>query len=114
MDKKQQSKIKKIIQDLCLFYGQKAQISFSLAEDFDESVTEINITVPDAAALLGSDGSNLLALQHLLRVIWYRQEQGAATRFLLDVNNYRSERREYLRELALDTANSGINSSSTP
>lgn len=104
MDKKQQTEVKKVIQGICSFYGQKPRVSFSLAPDFDSEVTEINIEVTDGSALIGSEGENLMALQHLLRVILHCKKGQFIPRFLLDVNNYRRERREYLRELAKETA----------
>ncbi len=104
MEKETQAKIKDIITGICSFYGQKPKVSFSTPEDLDDKTIEVNVEVSDGSALIGTDGNNLVALQHLIRVIWRRQTQYPSPRFLLDINGYRQERREYLRELAKETA----------
>lgn len=104
MEKSEQAKIKDIITGICFFYGQNPKIYFNENSSLGESAIEINIEVADGSDLIGSEGSNLVALQHLIRVIWRRQNRYNTPRFILDVNNYRKERREYLKSLALETA----------
>jgi len=104
MEKSEQAKIKEIIRGICFFYGQNPKISFNESNSLSENAIEINIEVADGSNLIGNEGSNLVALQHLIRVIWRRQNGYHSPRFILDVNNYRKERREYLKSLALETA----------
>lgn len=95
----------KILQDIAgklgYYLGQKARVDFSEPED--GALTRVNLTVPDPSWLVGDDGGNLIALQHLIRIL-FRKQAGVAVRFVLDINNYRLERQKYLSALALEMA----------
>lgn len=83
------------------YFGQKARVDFSEPED--GAPTRVNITVHDPSPLVGDDGGTLVALQHLIRIL-FRKKAGVAGDFVLDINNYRLERQKYLSTLALDMA----------
>src|SRR3989344_5121570 len=51
-----------------------------------------SIRTNDAALLIGEDGQNLLALNHLLRRVIERKIEGVEAKFLIDVNDYRLRR----------------------
>lgn len=95
----------KILRDLAIkigaYLGLKTKVDFS--DQGEDDITTVNLTVPDASLLIGDGGGTLIAWQHLLRIL-FRKRTGAAGNFVLDINNYRRERQEYLSALALDTA----------
>ena len=53
----------------------------------------------DSKFLIGQYGINLAALQHLLRIIIRKQARDRIT-FAVDVDNYRKNRLEYLKNIA--------------
>lgn len=81
--------------------GQRVKVDFSGPEE--SGPTKVNLTVTEAALLVGDDGGTLVALQHLIRIL-FRKQAGVAGDFVLDINNYRLERQKYLSALALDMA----------
>lgn len=68
----------------------------------------VNIISPEASFLIGQGGTNLFALQHLVRVLIAKKTEGKLKEFVLDVNDYQRHRLELLKELALDKANQVI------
>lgn len=58
----------------------------------------------EAGFLIGQGGENLAALQHLLRAIVNHKILGEMVNFSIDVNNYRANRLELLREMASELA----------
>ncbi|HEY4477165.1 MAG TPA: R3H domain-containing nucleic acid-binding protein, partial [Candidatus Paceibacterota bacterium] len=59
-----------------------------------------SIRTNDAALLIGEDGQNLLALNHLLRRVIERKIEGVEAKFLIDVNDYRRRRFDELKDQA--------------
>src|SRR3989344_1524014 len=59
-----------------------------------------SIRTNDAALLIGEDGQNLLALNHLLRRVVERKIEGGEAKFLIDVNDYRRRRFDELKDQA--------------
>lgn len=79
-----------------------------------ESLT-VSIITPEGGALIGQGGANLAALQHLLRLMVSKKMRIDDTaenenflpenkNFTLDVNNYRQDRIETLKDFILDKA----------
>lgn len=58
----------------------------------------------EAGFLIGQGGENLAALQHLARAIVNRRSAPDLVNFIIDVNDYRANRLELLKEMALDLA----------
>jgi len=73
----------------------------------DEDNILVNIQTEQAGFLIGQAGANLSALQHLARIL-VSKKNGQPIRFILDVNNYRKNRLELLRELAKDIAKQAL------
>jgi len=73
----------------------------------DENNILVNIQTEQAGFLIGQAGANLNALQHLARIL-VSKKNGQPIRFILDVNNYRKNRLELLRELAKDIAKQAL------
>lgn len=67
-----------------------------------ESLIRINIKNDQARYLIGRNGENLMALQHLLRAMTSRQL--AVGNFTIDINDYQRNRLDELKEVALSLA----------
>jgi spoIIIJ-associated protein len=97
-------KIKEIAENLVRKIAPEAQIGVLSPKD---STVAVEVRVDDAGALIGVNAETLLALQHILRAI-IKKSAGAEDEILyvdLDVNNYKKKRRDFLKELAVSTAN---------
>jgi len=68
--------------------------------------TRFNISLPEAGLLIGKDGENLKALQHLfpLMVMHAVGRDTVMGNLMVDVNNYQQEKESYLEALAKNTA----------
>ncbi len=66
----------------------------------------INILSPEAGFLIGQSGVNLLALQHLIKLI--AMKKAVFQNFVLDVNDYQKHNLAILQELALSKAKQAI------
>ncbi len=69
-----------------------------------------NATVAEAGFLIGQEGENLKALQHILAIM-VSKKSGEVIRpgdFSLDINNYRKEREDYLAAVAKNSAAEAI------
>jgi len=97
-------KIKKIVDDFLAKIAPEAEVNV-LAVD-DEAVA-IDVKVGDSQALIGQNAETLLAIQHLLRVILKKTIPGTG-RVDLDINNYQKVRKEYLKGLAVSSANNAV------
>ena len=94
-------KIKKITEDLIRKIAPEAEINVLSQKD---ATISIEAKVDDPQTLIGVNAETLMAIQHLLRVI-LRKTAGEACYIDLDINNFKKKRREYLKELAITTAN---------
>jgi len=70
----------------------------------------VEIRTPEGNLLIGQRGQSLNAFQYLARVL-LRKKLGQIVNFIVDVNNYRRKKEQYLEDLARDTA-SKVKSSS--
>ena len=93
--------LKKIILDVARHMGFDAEVY----ERQEEGRTVFNIKTRDAQLLIGKQGANLEALQHIVRIL-FRKETGSDDRFpfALDVDDYKDQRVLYLKELARKAA----------
>lgn len=74
-----------------------------ISHNNEEGNLVINIQVRNPSILIGQNGNNLSALEHLLRVIVARRiDQPSA--FMLDINHYRFQKIESLKALAQSIA----------
>jgi spoIIIJ-associated protein len=69
----------------------------------DDSVS-VNIACDEGGILIGQGGENLLALQHIIRLLVFKELGEEAKKFVIDVNGYRQGKVEMLRDMALDRA----------
>lgn len=80
--------------------------NFNLDFTEDEEMIKINLRLENAGFLIGTSGEHLRDLEHILRA--WLQRQNCDKRLLLDINNYRHGREEFLKELAKETAHKVI------
>lgn len=80
----------------------KIAADFSSAENSD--VVELNVVLDEPQILIGEKGQTLFEIQRLLRFILNKKLQKI---FYLnfDINDYKKQKTEYLKELARDLAN---------
>lgn len=90
------SVIKEKIVELLSVMGFVAQVF----ERVEEGRVVFNIKTPDAQLLIGKQGQNLEALQHLVYLILRKFPELERVSFALDVDDYKEKRVIYLKELA--------------
>lgn len=93
-------KIKEIIERLLRLMDFSGEIAI---DNRDEKFLRINIQSDEAAYLIGRSGETLKALQHISRTI-VDKELGAPVQFIVDINDYQSNRLELLKEMARNSA----------
>lgn len=71
-------------------------------ERAEEGRTVLNLKTPDAQILIGKQGANLEALQHIVRLLVRDQQERVP--FALDIDDYREKRQIYLKEIARKAA----------
>ena len=72
-------------------------------DSFDKDSVLANIQTNQAGYLIGQSGANLDALQFLARIMVNKKNE-ESIRFILDVNSYRKDRINFLRDLAQNIA----------
>ena len=65
----------------------------------EEQVVHFNITIEDPNLLIGQYGAHLQSLQHIARIL-VRRKVTEPIHFVIDVNEYKKRREEYLRQMA--------------
>ncbi len=95
--------IKKTIDDLLKVMEINGEVNI---ENSDDEIFA-NITTDQAGFLIGQEGFNLNAFQHLVRLL-VAKKNNASIPFLLDVNNYRKNRITFLKQLAENIAQKSL------
>lgn len=103
MDNQIKENLQQLIKDLLL------KMDFEGVVEVDDSQPDLlaaKIQSEEAGLLIGQGGENLAALQHLSRLIFNRKvkDEPAGVNFIIDINNYRSNRLELLKEMCLPLA----------
>ncbi len=80
----------------------------SIKEELDTKTDKKNIicsitTKTDSRFLIGQHGTNLYALEHLLRSILYKN--GYTDRINIDINGYKADKDKMIANIAKDAAN---------
>lgn len=81
-----------------------ADLDGDLDMDIEGDRAAVSIVGADVHQLVGPEGEVLEALQELTRLAVYR-ETGERSRLMLDISDYRADRRAVLEKLAGDIAN---------
>jgi len=100
-------KIKKIIEEIFQIMGvEEANIKIkkdNSLKDRELLMVNIEINSKDVRYFLNENAIGLSALQHLVRVLAFKDIVGQVY-LLIDINNYRKERERFLSELAVKVA----------
>ena len=103
------ARVQSLLEEFLGKMGIEARIGSRISMSEDGEVTVFALRTKDAHLLIGQGGSNLLALQHVVRLFVRTtlEREGVSLPegfdFALDVNNYRKEREGYLERLAEET-----------
>jgi spoIIIJ-associated protein len=92
--------LKKIVLELL----QKMSFDAVIYERQEEGRTVFNVKTRDAQLLIGKQGANLEALQHIVRILFRKQTQDDRFPFAIDIDDYKDKRVLYLKELARKAA----------
>jgi spoIIIJ-associated protein len=96
-------------QDLLKRIGFEAEIKI-LDDGFNNNALPV-VSIEsekDLSMLIGKNGQNLSAFEHLVRLIVFRKnnsEESKDLNFIVDVNDYRKSRARYILDLARTAAN---------
>ena len=99
MDDEKYNVIKQVLQDIL----QRMDITAEIEQRFLEETVIFNLRTPDSGMLIGQHGANLASLQYLARLLAFKR-LGESVRFVVDVEDYKKTREEFLRELARQAA----------
>lgn len=95
-------KIKKTAQEFFKKTGLELTIEVKSPEN---NTFPVNLTIAEPQILIGERGQNLSEIQYLLKAVLRKQaEPGELFYVDLDVNDYKKQKREYLKEMAIMAA----------
>lgn len=72
-------------------------------EELSENFYIFTIKTTESSLLIGRDGANIGSIDHLIKMLIRKDALNAPT-FIIDINNYRREKIERLRQMAKSTA----------
>ena len=94
-------KVQKIAQE----FTQKMSIIAKVDVSIKEDIINISFSSPDSAILIGKYGETLLALQYILNIIIQKETDFSfKNRILVDIDDYKKNQDERLREYAREIA----------
>lgn len=97
--------VKEVVNDLLRTMGFRGVVTASYDEAEDCVLANIQVDQTESGCLIGQSGNNLDSLQHLARLLINKKKQdNDFLKFILDVNNYRKNRIEMLKETAKEIA----------
>ena len=99
MTDEQQEAIKQVLRDIL----EHMDIPAEIETRFLEETVIFNLKTLDSAMLIGQHGANLIALQYMARLLAFKKLAEPA-QFIVDVENYKKSREDFLRELARQAA----------
>lgn len=106
MEQKYLDSIEKILRELLdklRFEGYELELleDDDKQDSVDKRYIKINISGEDVSELIGRYGKTLSSLEHIVNLIFNRDhEEDEYIRVLLDVNDYRKKREDYLIDVA--------------
>lgn len=107
MNKKNIQIIKGIVEDILQKIDFKCEVSVKNS-DLDENKFVCDIKAQkDANFLIGQNGDNLQALQHIVRLL-VRKQTDENIKFILDVNSYKKDQESSVVEMASELAKQAV------
>jgi len=82
-------------------------VTTSVTEDDGKESTVLEIESPDSKFIIGKQGATLISLQHILKML-VQSKSDNYINFSVDVNGYRQQQDNYIREVAHDLASEAI------
>jgi len=107
MEENIRNKIVEIVQDLLNRVGFEGEVKFAENRPGESKLATISIeSDKDLSMLIGKNGQNLEAFERLVRLLVSRKlaNQDNDLHFIIDVNDYRKSRTDYLIGIARDVA----------
>ncbi len=97
--------IKNIVEEIL----KKLTVNFD-SIDFFEDGNRFCIKSDDSSILIGSEGNNIKALNHIIKQIVFKKQNPSerGTSFFVDVNDYQENNIERIKREALETAEKAI------
>ncbi|HZX49966.1 MAG TPA: R3H domain-containing nucleic acid-binding protein [Candidatus Paceibacterota bacterium] len=83
--------------------GDIETVSIEQKEDEEEATVSVLVKAADPKILIGERGQTLFEIQHLLKLI-VRRKIAEPFYLSLDINDYKKNKEEYLRDLAQNAA----------
>ncbi len=106
-----QNKIIDITKDVFTRLGFDGEVKFLKDQNNDKKFPVLAIeSTQDLSILIGKNGQNLSALEHVVKIIALRKlrsegpEENKICNFILDINDYRSSKANYIAEVAREVA----------
>ncbi len=100
--------LKKITEELLTSLGIEGVIEIEEREVQKEPMLIVKLQIKEGAELLiGQYGSGIYHLQHLLRLMFSKQSE-ERKHFIVDINDYRQKRQEYLESTAQKLADKAV------
>jgi len=101
--------IKETAEDILSKMGFEATctVTTSVTEDSHRENITLEIESPDSKFIIGKQGTTLISLQHILKMI-VRAKSDDYINFSVDVNGYKQQQENYLRDTANEMANEAI------
>lgn len=99
----QREKITGIIKNMVAMLGFEAAVEV-FQNDKDPNMAIVSVSsADDLSILIGKNGQNLRAVEHIAKLLVYKQMPGQAN-FALDVNDYRKSRAQHVVRHAVEAA----------
>lgn len=91
-----------VVRSVVAYFSDHCEVS--VADNGPDTPLLVAVQVPDEAhTLIGKDGQNLKALEHVVRTIWKRRDP-AGRQITIDINDYRKTRATEIVSLVHETA----------
>ncbi|KKP57057.1 MAG: SpoIIIJ-associated protein Jag [Candidatus Moranbacteria bacterium GW2011_GWF2_34_56] len=103
MDKKNNQIVKSLTEKLLKIIGFEGEVEIIDSKDEDNKFICNIKTQKDASFIIGQNGDNLQALQHVVRLL-ARKQTDENIKFILDVNSYKKDQEASVVELAKSLA----------
>lgn|SRR3989344_7047724 len=107
LQKEQLQTIEKEIRDLLERLEMRAEVKAEQGEDSQEPTVQVAIVVEEPKMLIGEKGQTLFELQHVVKLM-LRKKIAEPFYLSLDVNEYKKNKEEYLRDVAKTAADEAV------
>jgi len=107
LNKEQLQTIEKETRYLLEKLGTPGEVRVEQTNDSEESTVQVGLKVEEPKMLIGERGQTLFDIQHILKLM-IRKKIAEPFYLSLDINEYKKNKEDYLRDLAQTTADEVI------